>query len=56
MIGKNHESESLGVLRWLTLAIAVALGILPLYFVRVIPPPSGPASMDLLKLRTIEMG
>lgn len=56
MIRKDHESESLEALRWLTLAIAVALGILPFIFCagesrhRV-----GPESMDLLKLRTIEI-
>lgn len=55
MIGQNHESESLGVLRWLTLAIAIALGILLMSFVRVIPPPGDSATMDLFQQQTSEI-
>jgi hypothetical protein len=55
MIGQNHEGKSRGVLPWVTLVLAIALGILLMFFVPVIPPPSGPASMDLFKPRIIEI-
>ena len=39
MIGQHHESESLGVVRWLMVAIAIGLAILLMYFAPEHGPP-----------------